>query len=225
MTARELTFLLGLLAPHLVAVGLCAARLLPVAFLCPVLGGQAAPSTVKLGLVLSLSLSLHLAGGVGVPGGLDAWGFAALAGRELAFGSAIGLVAALPFDAARIGGRLIDLFRGTGARESASGDCLYQLLVARVASGGALPAVISNLWRSFGVVPPGSFVATEAAGLHVAAQVGVALATGLAVGAPIAASSLGVELLLGLASRASPPICPRAEAASLRTAPATCSGR
>ena len=54
------------LEPSVVAVALCSARLLPVAFLCPLLGGQAAPMTVKLALVLSLSLFLHVVAGVGL---------------------------------------------------------------------------------------------------------------------------------------------------------------
>ncbi|MCA3011618.1 MAG: type III secretion protein, partial [Myxococcaceae bacterium] len=49
------------------AVAAIAARLVPVAFLCPLLGGQLAPTTVKLGLVLSLALFLHAAAGVEAP--------------------------------------------------------------------------------------------------------------------------------------------------------------
>ena len=69
----------------------------------------------------------------------------ALVMKELTYGTSVGLIAALPFDAARMGGRFIDLFRGTsaeaslpvaGTRESATGDGLYQLLVALVVTGG-----------------------------------------------------------------------------------------
>ena len=84
-------------------------------------------------LVLSLSLFLHLVAGVELPA---ARGDAGDAGRrsrckEMVYGTSVGLVAALPFDAARMGGRFIDLFRGTsaeaslpmaGSRESATGD-------------------------------------------------------------------------------------------------------
>jgi flagellar biosynthetic protein FliR/type III secretion protein T len=225
VSARELGWLLGVLGPHLAAVALCGARLFPVAFLCPLLGGQATPSPVKLGVVGSLALALHVAGGVVAPAGLDSWGFAAHFGRELAFGVAIGLVAALPFDAARIGGRLVDLFRGTsaeaalpvaGTRESATGDGLYQLLVALAISGGAMPAVVAGLWRSFAAVPLGGFVPGEDVALRVAGWVGGALATGFAVGAPIAAASLAVDLLLGLAARAAPSLSLQEAGAPLR---------
>jgi type III secretion protein T len=202
------------LGPSVVAVGLCATRLLPVAFLCPLLGGQAAPTTVRLGVVLSLSLFLHLGAGVVAPESASTlWGLTGAALRELAYGTSVGLVAALPFDAARMGGRFIDLFRGTsaeaslplvGTRESASGDALYQLLVGLAVTGAAMPRVLSGLLGGFGWMGLGAFVPTEAAALQVVAFAGAALATGLAVGAPIAAAAMAVDCFIGLASRAAP---------------------
>jgi type III secretion protein T len=202
------------LGGHTAAVALCAARLVPIAFLCPLLGGQAAPTTVKLALVLSLSLFLHRAAGVSVPVPVEGpVNLLALVLKELAYGTAVGLVAALPFDAARMGGRFIDLFRGAsaeaslpvaGSRESATGDVLYQLLVAWVVTGGLFPIVLSGLLRGFGVVPLGAALPTEAAARHVVMLAGGALATGLAVGAPIAAASMTVDCWVGMASRAAP---------------------
>jgi flagellar biosynthesis protein FliR len=202
------------LGPSVLAVALCATRLLPVAFLCPLLGGQAAPTTVKLGVVLSLSLFLHLGAGVVAPEtSAGTWGIAALALKELAYGTCVGLVAALPFDAARMGGRFIDSFRGTsaeaslpqvGTRESATGDALYQLLVALALTGAALPRVLAGLLGGFGWVGLGAYVPTEAAALHVVTLAGSALATGLAIGAPVAAAVMAVDCFIGLASRAAP---------------------
>ncbi|MCP3162653.1 EscT/YscT/HrcT family type III secretion system export apparatus protein [Myxococcus qinghaiensis] len=204
------------LGPDAVAVALCAARLLPVAFLCPLLGGQATPTPVRLGWVLSLSLFLRAEGGVGtaqpVTSSLELGG---LVLRELAYGVSMGLVAALPFDAARIGGRFIDLLRGTsaeaslplaGSRESATGEGLYHLLVGLATSGAVAPLVLGALVRGFGVVKLGAFVPTEAATLHVVVLAGGALATGLAVGAPMAAAMLAVDCFLALASRAAPQV-------------------
>lgn len=200
------------LGPHFIAVALCAARLVPIAFLCPLLGGQAAPTTVRLGLVLALSLFLHVEAGVEFSGAVETpLVMMALVVRELAYGVSVGLVSALPFDAARMGGRFIDLFRGTsaeaslpmaGSRESATGDGLYHLLVARVVSGALFPLILSALLRGFTVVRLGAFVPTEAATLHVGGLVGSAMATGLAVGAPVAAATLAVDCFLGMASRA-----------------------
>ena len=55
-----------LLAPHVVSVALCGARLIPVALLCPLLGGISAPTSVRLGVALSFGLAVHFAGGLTV---------------------------------------------------------------------------------------------------------------------------------------------------------------
>jgi len=223
MMTSDWSRLAALAEPHIVSVMLCALRLLPMALLCPLLGGQATPTTVKLGVVLSLALSLHVAGGVtAVPG--DAWVLAGVAARELSFGLVVGMVAALPFDAARMGGRFIDLFRGAsaeaslpvaGSRESATGDVLYQLLVA-LSAGGAMPVVVSGLWRGFAVVPLGGYMASETVTLRIAGWAGAAMATGLAVGTPSAVAVLAVDLFLGFAARAAPQLSLQEASAPLR---------
>lgn len=202
------------LRPHVVATALIGARLVPVAFLCPLLGGTHAPTTVKLGLVLALSTFLHVAAGVGFPeSAVTALDFAGIAFKEVLLGTTLGLIAALPFDAARMGGRFIDLFRGSsaeaalplaGTREAATGDALYHLLLALAATGVVMPLTLGALFKSYALVPLGSFVHTDAVALRAAALVGGTLATGLAIGAPIAGVSLAVDACLGLASRAAP---------------------
>lgn len=226
MSLEPLLAGLDALRPDLVAVALCCARLVPIAFLCPLLGGQAAPVTVRLALVLGLALFLRLEAGVGwgAPG-VSPLELGALGVREAVYGMSVGLVAALPFDAARMGGRFIDLFRGTsaeaslpvaGSRESAAGDGLYQLLVALVVSGGLFPLVVSGLLRGFAAVPLGAFVPSEPAALHVVLLAGGAMATGLAVGAPVAAAVLAVDCFLGLASRVAPQLNLQEAGAPLR---------
>jgi flagellar biosynthetic protein FliR/type III secretion protein T len=206
---------IALLWPHALAVAACAARLSPVAMLCPLLGGQASGQMVKLSTCLALALGVHFAGGVEAPALEGAWAVAGLLGREAVFGVAIGLVVGLPFDAARIGGRFIDTFRGTsaeaslpfaGSREAASGDALYQLVLALAISGGGASIAISGALRSFGAVRLGAFVPAEAVALQLAGLAGGALATGFAVGAPIAGCALAVDAVLGLASRAASPV-------------------
>lgn len=202
------------LEPHLLGLALCAARIAPIAFLCPLLGGNAAPTTVRLAVTLALSSVVHFAGGVGVPDGANgAWAFGAMALREVMLGMVIGLLASLPFDAARTGGRFIDLFRGSsaeaalpaaGSKEAISGDALHQLLVALVVTGGLFPIVLGGLLRSFKWVPVGTFAMSEAGALEIAKLVGVSLATGLAIGAPVAAGCLLVDWFLGLMSRGAP---------------------
>jgi type III secretory pathway component EscT len=133
-------------------------------------------------------------------------------GREAVVGLVIGLGAALPFDAARIGGRLIDLVRGTSAeaalpvaghRESATGDLLHQLLLSVALVAGALPGLLEGLVRSYALVPAGGFLAGDGL-LAVARLVGVALATGLAVAAPVFAVSWATDAAVGLVLRAAP---------------------
>lgn len=213
------------LSPHVLAVALCAVRLAPVALLCPLLGGQALPAGVRLGPVLALALFAHLAGGVHAPAGLEAagaWALGAAALREAGFGVALGMCAALPFDAARVGGRLADLFRGAsaeaalpqvGARETATGDLLYQLLVALAASGPLGPQLVGALLRTFVVVPLGAPHASEGVAAQAGAWAAGALAAGLALGAPLAAASLLADALVGLAGRAAPQL-PLGEAAA-----------
>ncbi len=214
MNAAALGELMGLLQPHVVAVALIGARLLPLTFLCPLFGGAAAPQSVKLGLVLSLALGVHFAGAVAAPDRvLSTWTFVALAARESALGVAMGLVAGLPFDAARMGGRFIDLFRGTsaeaslpatGTRESATGDGLYQLLTALAVTGVGLPLVVGAVMRSFSLVPLGGALPTQTVAFGVVRLATAALGGGLALGAPVAGLVLAVDCLLGLVSRAAP---------------------
>jgi type III secretion protein T len=212
--SSELSAQLPLLMPHVIAIALCAARLLPVAFLCPLFGGSSLPMTVKLALVLSLGCFLHFTCGIGqdlvVTNAVE---IGAVFFKEIVFGTVLGLVAALPFDAARIGGRFIDLFRGSSAeaslpyagnKESAAADGLYQLLVAISACGIAMPIVLSALFKSFSLVKLGGYVATESSVMFVVSLAGTGLAVGLAVGAPVAGIAMAVDALMGLVSRAVP---------------------
>jgi type III secretion protein T len=210
----QLSPLVDALQPHVVATALVSARLVPIAFLCPLLGGMHAPTHVKLGLVLALATFLHSAAGVTVPAGAtSAMDFVGIAFTEALLGTTLGLIASLPFDAARTGGRFIDLFRGSsaeaalplaGTKEAASGDALYHLLLALAATGAVMPLTLGALFRSFTLAPLGAFVHTEAVALKASALIGGAFSTGLAIGAPVACASLGVDACLALASRAAP---------------------
>jgi flagellar biosynthetic protein FliR/type III secretion protein T len=212
VTGEALSLALEAFGPHLAALALIAARLVPVAFLCPLFGGAQAPSHVKLGLVLSLSLYFHFGAGLGAAPA-DGLTLAVLAGREALLGVALGLVAAVPFDAARIGGRFIDLFRGSsaeaalpmaGSREAASGEFLYHLLLGLACAAGALPVLVASLGRSYLLLPPGGAVGAEPLAEGVVTAVGVAFGTGLSIGAPIAGLALLVDLGVGLAARGAP---------------------
>ncbi len=194
---------------ELLAWAVASTRVLPVTLLCPVLGGQLVPAPARLAVAGALGLALRPLTGVAPEGVLEAL---VLCGREAVVGLVISVGAALPFDAARIGGRLIDLVRGTSAeaalpvaghRESATGDVLHQLLLSVALAAGALPALIHGLVRSFALVPAGGFLAGDGL-LAVARLVGVALATGLAVAAPVIALSWATDAAVGIVLRAAP---------------------
>jgi len=210
VNAEALALAVDALRPHLTSVAVISARLVPVAFLCPLFGGSHAPTHVKLGTVLALACFLHSAAGIAVPLVTTTPDLLALVGRELVFGLSLGLIAALPFDIARMGGRFIDLFRGSsaeaalpmaGTKESATGDGLYHLLLALGCVGFVWPAMIGALTRSYALVGLGQFQQTEALALELVRIVGEAFATGFAIGAPVAALALAIDLGLGLASR------------------------
>jgi flagellar biosynthesis protein FliR len=188
---------------------LAAMRVLPVTLFCPLLGGQLVPASVRLAVAGSLALALKpVVGGVSGPS-LE---LGARCAREVGVGLLMGLGAALPFDAARVGGRLVDLVRGTSAeaalpvaghRESATADVLHQLFLALALAAGALPLAVRALWRSYVLLPCGSGL-PESSGTAMATLVGVAIATGLSVAAPVIALSWATDAAVGLALRAAP---------------------
>jgi type III secretion protein T len=201
--------------PELVGWLLGTLRVLPVVLLCPVLGGQLVPAGVRLAVSGALGLAVHPLVAPVPDVSVDLW---ARCAREAGVGMLLGLAAALPFDAARIGGRLVDLVRGTSAeaalpvaghRESATGDVLHQLLVCLALAAGALPGVLRALGRSYLLLPPGS-VASGAGELALAGLVGSALATGLSIAAPVIALSWATDAAVGLVLRAAPGV-PTAE--------------
>lgn len=203
----EAGWLWSLAAPFALVV----ARIAPVAFLCPVLGGAVAPPTVRLGVALALAAFVtgQLPKGASPEPG-SATAFVAALTVEALLGLGLGLLASAPFDAARVGGRLIDLVRGSsaeaalplsGSRETASGDLLYQLLVALAAAGAVVPAIVSALCRSFAAVPAGSAAARALDWEGAAAVTGRVLSVGLAIAAPAAVACLLVDLAIGLAGR------------------------
>ncbi len=215
---RALAALVEAGRPELLGWTLASMRALPVTLLCPVLGGQLVPAPVRVSVAGALALVLRPpAGCAGEP-----WrAFWVRCAWEAAVGLLIGIAAALPFDAARIGGRLADLVRGTSAeaalpvaghRESATADVLHQLVLSLALASGALPVMVRALGRSYQLVPPGTPPGGSGA-LALAHLVGVALATGLSVAAPVVALSWATDAAVGLAFRAAPGL-PAAELAT-----------
>lgn len=196
--------------PELLGWLLATLRTVPVVLLCPVLGGQLVPAGVRLAVAGALGLAFRPLGGAPPGVTVELWTRCA---REAGVGLALGLGAALPFDAARIGGRLVDLVRGTSAeaalpvaghRESATADVLHQLLVCLALAGGVLPATLRAIVRSYRLLPPGSAAPGVSGALALAGLLGTALATGLSIAAPVVALSWATDAAVGLALRAAP---------------------
>ncbi len=207
------------LAPHLgpraIAAALHACRLLPVALLCPFLGGPFVAPMVRVLLAAGLGVSAWASLG-GSPFAGAPLAAAASAVAELALGTSLGVLALLPFEAARAGGRLVDTLRGSTLaelhvaplrqRESATGDLLSWTLLASAASGGGDRLVVAALLATFRTAPVGAGLDPHlllSSGLW---GLGELLACALAVGAPAAAGLLAAELALALAARASPAV-------------------
>jgi type III secretory pathway component EscT len=211
-----LDHLLSLLSPHFWPVALCSTRLLPVTLMCPLLGGAQAPMMVRLTLALMLSLFVHIGGGVSVPDAVlhSGWLLAPIFARQLCLGLAVGFLASVPFDAARIGGRLLDTFRSAnaevqlpevGQKDAATAGLLHQLLCATLFAAGGYKLGLDAVLRGFALMPLSSDgVNMQAVFEQVASGALTSTAVGLAIGAPAAATSLVVDVGLGLVARAAP---------------------
>lgn len=212
-------------APALVL--LAALRLAPTAIVSPFLGGPLVPPLIRIALAAGFGIAgASLAAPTGhVPAGLALVG---AAGRELALGTVLALLAAAPVEAARAAGRLADTFRGATLaelhvapvrqRESAVGDLLAQWVVVLAAWAGGDRLVVAGLIGSFGAIPPGASYSTAGArevALHASAEL---LACAVAVGAPVAAGVLAADLALAVVSRVAPQVGALATAQPARAA-------
>src|SRR5256885_271179 len=101
----------------LVAVGLGAARTVPVTWLVPAFGGPHVPAPMRVGLGLALAvLCLPRLAGQVPDAGAVLW--VVLLAREVAVGVTLGFVASLAFRAAEMAGRLTDVLRGANLAEA-----------------------------------------------------------------------------------------------------------
>jgi type III secretion protein T len=209
MSAAVLDALPAVLWPRAAFCVLACARLLPVVWLCPLFGGRATPAPVRLGVGLALA-SFLAAAGVPPPASAGLLALAAGCLREVCLGSAMGLLAAAPFESARLSGQLTDILRGTsaeallpgvGTREAATAELLAQLALTLALGAGALVWMVRALVRTVGMVPLGAPQPGPGSALMVAAAVGAIVASGLALSAPVAGLSLALDAMVGFAAR------------------------
>lgn len=197
---------------------LLAGRILPVVFLVPAFGGKRLPIPAKLGLVACLVIAVYPQAGFSgpAPGGIL---YVGLLLKELAVGSVLALAGSCLFEGMRIGGQLIDGFRGSAGayayvphsdeRTSPVGDLhlLLCILVFFAAGGPALflrafqHSLVSLPVCSFPAVSQGSQAADLA--LTVTAQ---AIRMGVSIAFPAAVALLVADMLLGFMNRTAPQI-------------------
>jgi flagellar biosynthetic protein FliR len=206
----------------LLAVGLGAARTVPVAWLVPPLGGARLPAAARLafGLLLAALASPALAAGVEragfTQGGVQ---LVAVLARELVVGSGFGLVVSFAFRAAETAGRLVDVLRGaalaevlvpTSEERASPLAALYGLLAALVfLELGGVPRVLEALVASYRAVPlaatlpPATLRAAAAVVVVASARV---LEVSVALAAPVVVALWLTDLALGMIARVAPQV-------------------
>jgi type III secretory pathway component EscT len=206
--------------PLAAALGLGAARTLPIAWLVPALGGPrlASELRVALGLLLSvLCLPVLLPVAAEVLARTGPVGLL-LVGRELLVGLTVGLCAATVFRAAEAAGRLVDVVRGANLSEvlaplsderaSPMGDLYLFLAIVVFLELGGLRLFATALGRSYEAVPVGlvssSAMALRSAAALVTASVGRLLESAVGLAAPVVVAMWLADAALGAVGRAAP---------------------
>jgi type III secretory pathway component EscT len=192
----------------LIALGVGAARAVPIVWLVPAFGGGWLPVPLRLGLGLLLaSLGLpHLVAAVDVVAlaSVGPLGWSMVVAREALIGATVGIVISFFFRAAEAAGALVDVLRGasfgevlspiSGARTSPVG-ALYLLLATVIfIELGGLGRMAVALARSYEALPV-SLLSPRAAG-----TAALALGPRPACALVLAASAKLIESAVGLAA-------------------------
>ena len=213
----------------LVALGLGAARAIPIVWLVPAFGGRSLPLAARLGIGLLLTTLgwPYLATAAAAPAlaALGVLGWLVLTAREVLIGALVGWIVALAFRAAEAAGGLADGARGAGFADapaplsgaaSSPLAALYWLLAALIfLELGGLGRLAAALARSYQAIPvgAGAGLATASpggrAGMPAAIELVVVASARLvesAVGlaAPVIVALLLAELGLGAVARLTP---------------------
>lgn len=215
----------------LVALGLGAARAIPIAWLVPAFGGRSLPVAARLGVGMLLAVLgwpyLMPAAAAPALAQLGVVGWALLTARELLIGASVGWVVAFAFLAAQAAGGLADGARGAAFADApsplsgASGSplgTLYWLLAALIfLELGGLGRMASALARSYQAVPIGAGAVATAGASSARAGMSAALeliviasarliesAVGLA--APVIVALLLTDLALAAVARLTPAV-------------------
>lgn len=202
---------------------LVAARIAPIVLLVPYLGGKAVPQTVKMGLVLALTVLIYPAiwasgAADALPGGWVSMFFLVI--KELLLGFLFGFVAALVFEAVRMAGQIIDNARGQTMattlvpqlpeRVSVTANYFYQMTIVMFLLIGGHRLFLAALVRSFVKIPPQTIPSlgdhTWDIALLVIRLGADSITLGVLLGFPVMAAILMTDMCLALINKAAPQI-------------------
>jgi flagellar biosynthetic protein FliR len=201
------------------ALGVGAARAIPIVWSIPAFGGQHVPAQVRMGLGLALSALCLPQVVAQLPDGGSVAFWMLLLAREIAVGVTVGFVAGCLFRAAEAAGRLVDTLRGanlaevlspaTEGRSSPLGDISLLLAVLIFLELGGVGRVALALGRSYEAVP--LTVGASPSGLAAGAQLVVLASAKLIEGAvglaaPAIVAMLLADVALGAVARLAPQI-------------------
>jgi flagellar biosynthesis protein FliR len=216
-----------LLSPELpgslLAVGLGAARTVPVTWLVSPLGGARLPAAARLAFgVMLAALAAPALSAAAAGAGLERAGgvlVALVLAREILVGLGVGLVVSFFFRAAETAGRLVDVLRGASLAEvlvptsderASPVGALYLLLATLVfLELGGVPRLLAALLASYDAVPLAG--ALTAANLRGAAWVVTTasarlLEAALALAAPVVVAVWLTDVALGMVARLAPQV-------------------
>ena len=203
----------------LLALGLGAARTIPLAWLVQALGGPRVAGTVRIGLGV-MRAGLWLPARASAPlGMLGPVGWALLVARELFVGLTVGLCVGAAFRAAEGAGRLVDLARGatlaevlsplSDERTSPTGDLYLFVSVIVFLELGGLRLFANALGRSYQAVPVGGALTAQRlapVALLVTTSVARLMESALGLAAPVLVAAWLADVVLGMVGRAAPQI-------------------
>jgi flagellar biosynthetic protein FliR len=196
----------------LIRIGLVIARAGTVIMTVPPFGGSYVPPTVKIGLMLLLSIAL--APLVPVPAGLTGGALAAILVREVAIGLALSMAVRLTIAGAEVGGQLAGMQMGfsyalvidpaSGARNQVLSALYSGLVVLALLGMNAHHAVLRTLVESYRSLPLGAGGVSPQLLVASGQMLGLVLVFGVQLAAPFIVALLLVELSLAIVSRSAP---------------------
>jgi flagellar biosynthetic protein FliR len=207
----------GEIERSLVALGLGAARTVPLVWLVPAFGGPSLPGQIRLAIGLGLAVLCYPVLVAHVPaGGALVW--LLLLGREVMTGVTMGFVASCMFRAVESAGRITDILRGANmaeviaplseGRTSPLGNLLMLFAVVVFLKIGGVGYLVTALARSYDALPVDGVLVEQHRGWATAAVLASAKLIESAVGlaAPAIVALLLVDVILGVLGRAAPQV-------------------